>query len=55
MMSPTFTSFNTMSEPMIEPLHDGPFRVVVTAASGADFLPLTMRPPVTIVPAPETM
>jgi hypothetical protein len=33
---------------------DGPFNVVVVGV-GADFRPLTIRPPVTIVPAPEMM
>ena len=32
------------------PLHDGPFRTLVTSLSGADFRPFTMWPPVTIVP-----
>ena len=53
-MSPTFTSRVTTSGPMMLPLHDGPLSVVVTAASAADLRPLTMWPPVTIVPAPET-
>jgi hypothetical protein len=54
MMSPTFTTLVTTS-PTIAPLHDGPFSVVVTSASGPDFEPLTMCPPVTIVPEPETI
>jgi hypothetical protein len=40
---------------MIDPLHDGPFSVVVTAASAADRRPLMIFPPVIIVPAPEVM
>jgi hypothetical protein len=55
MTSPTFTSLLTTSEPMMLPLQDGPLSVVVTAAFAADLRPLTMWPPVTIVPAPETM
>ena len=41
-MSPVLTSLVTTSDPAIRPLQDGPFRVVVTSASGADFEPLTI-------------
>jgi hypothetical protein len=37
------------------PLHDGPFRVVVTLLVGLDMRPFKIDPPVTNVPAPETM
>ena len=55
MMSPVFTTRWTTSAPAMSPLHDGPFSSRVTAASGADLLPLTMWPPVMSVPPPETM
>ena len=55
MMSPTFTSRITTSGPITGPLHDGPLSSRVTAESGAERRPLTMRPPVTIVPPPDTM
>src|SRR4029453_8677954 len=55
MMSPVLTARLTMSDPAMRPLHDGPFSSLVTALSGADLLPLTIWPPVTRVPLPDTM
>src|SRR5213083_3031910 len=55
MMSPFFTARFTTSAPAIVPLHDGPFRIFVTSLSADDFRPLTMWPPVTSVPPPDTM
>src|SRR2546429_63360 len=37
MMSPVFTTFLTTSAPTAGPLHDGPFRTLVTSLSGGDF------------------
>ena len=53
-MSPTTTS-RICTSPTMAPLHDGPFRVVVTTLSGPGMLPFKIDPPVTSVPAPETM
>ena len=39
----------------LTPLQDGPFRIVVTALSGAGLAAVDDRPPVTSVPVPETM
>ena len=52
-MSPTLTGLRTASAPAMVPLQDGPFSTLVTSLSGPDRRPLTMCPPVIIVPAPE--
>ena len=53
-MSPTTTS-RLCTSPTMLPLHDGPFRVVVTLLSGPVMRPFKIYPPVISVPAPETM
>lgn len=52
MMSPVLTTRRTTS-PTIAPLHDGPFRIVVTGLPGADRVPFMITPPVMSVRLPE--